>query len=314
MKWATYPSLKSYLDYHCYSREIGDVDPSYSMLRYICDRYELNNEQRYWLAYLYSTCYCGATTFFIYNEFPDWENVDFGRAERWWTANRDKVVFQTDRRWVRSRNQWVQMIRSYSQKVRPLTQEGYLAGYIVPRDPFLTWKMLADEASTWFQMGRFGLWLYTEALHVVTGYPAEPSSMLMKDAESCRNGLAMAIGRPDLNTHGSTGARLRLADYRYLQGAFNEVVAELRRVDPGSNVWNIETTLCAYKKYHLGKRWPGYYIDRQHDEIAKAQAAVVNGVDWSVLWDYRRETFRREHLREFPNSSYIENDITVGAI
>jgi hypothetical protein len=50
--WASYPDKLSYRDYHRYSREIGDVDPSYSMLRYICERYELNNKQRYWLAYL----------------------------------------------------------------------------------------------------------------------------------------------------------------------------------------------------------------------------------------------------------------------
>jgi len=290
MNWAVYPGHKSYPDYHMESRAMGDVDPSYSMLRYICDRYELNTEQRYWLAYIYSTCYCGATTFYIYNEFPDWENVDFNRADRWWAANRDKVVFQTDRQWVRSRNQWVQMLRSYSAKVRPLTQEAFFATFIVPNNPFATYEVLCREAASWYQMGRFGLWLYTEALHVVTGYPAEPYSMVMKDAESCRNGLAMAIGRGDLNTHG-TARTLCYADERMLQRAFDAGVRDLRVRDPGSDVWNIETTLCAYKKYHLGKRWPGYYIERQAHEIRKAAAAVHDGVDWSVLCDYRRETF-----------------------
>jgi hypothetical protein len=297
MNWASYPSLKSYPEYHAESRAIGDVDPSYSMLRYICDRFELNTEQRYWLAYIYSTCYCGATTFYIYNEFPDWENVDFNRADRWWKANRDKVVFQTDRRWVRSRNQWVDMLRSYSAAVRPLTQEGYLRQFEVPHDPFTTYKIVSDEASKWFQMGRFGLWLYTEAVHVVTGFPMEPRTMKMRDAESCRNGLVMALGMPEFNTHGN-GKRLSQRDMGYLQACFQDVVDELREQQPGSNVWNIETTLCAYKKYHLGKRWPGYYIDRQADEIRSAQTNVTDGVDWSVLWDYRRETFRPDLLCE----------------
>jgi len=157
--------------------------------------------------------------------------------------------------------------------------------------------MVSDAASKWFQMGRFGLWLYTEALHVVTGFPLEPPTMRMRDAESCRNGLVMALGMPELNTHGN-GNHVSQRDMRYLQSCFQDVVEELRETNKGSNVWNIETTLCAYKKYHLGKRWPGYYIDRQADEIRSAEAAVTDGVDWSVLWEYRRETFRRDLLSE----------------
>src|SRR5215471_2658542 len=239
MNWATYNTMKvpTYPQYHIASRAIGDVDPSYSMLRYICDRFELNSEQRYWIAFLYSTCYCGATAFYIYNEFPDWENVDFGRAERWWQANRGRVVFQTDRQWVRSRNQWVRMVRSYSARVRPLNQETFLRSFIVPGDRFTTYQTLCKEAASWYQMGRFGLWLYTEALHVVTGFPLEPSTMNMRDAESCRNGLAMAIGRADLNTHGHL-ASLRSHEHRTLQRAFDECVLDLRARDPGSNVWN----------------------------------------------------------------------------
>ena len=105
---------EEYIQYHIQSAEIGDIDPSYGMLRYVCDRFELNMEQRYWLAFLYASCYCGATTYWIYNEFPDYENVDIGRVNRWWVAGgRERSLFQTDRRWVRSRNQFAQMVESY---------------------------------------------------------------------------------------------------------------------------------------------------------------------------------------------------------
>ena len=295
--WASYSDKMSYPEYHTYSRAIGDVDPSYSMLRYICERYELNTEQRYWLAYIYSTCYCGATTFFIYNEFPDWENVDFDRADRWWKLNREKVLFQTDRRWVRSRNQWVEMLRSYTHSLHPLSQEMWMRSREVPRDPYTTYQQVSIDASQWYQMGRFGLWLYTEAVHVVTGFPMEPPSMNVREAQSCRNGLALAIGRPDLSNH-EDGHQIKQTDMKMLQVALDAGLRALKQLDPANNMWNMETTLCAYKKYHLGKRWAGYYIDRQHDEIAHLQSHVTEGVDWSVLWEYRAETFRPEHLKE----------------
>jgi len=72
-------------------------------------------------------------------------------------------------------------------------------------------------------------------------------------------------------------------------------------------VWAIETILCAFRKYQrtlegkagaLGKRWVGYYLDRQADEIAQMQARVQHGVSWNVLWQYRKETYLSSVLAE----------------
>lgn len=292
-----------YLVYHEMSRQIGDCDPSYEMLRYLCDRFELNTEQRYWLAYLYSTCYCGATVYYIYNEFPDFENVDFGRLERWWAENRSKLYFQSDRRWVRSRNQWCDMIRSYTVH---MTRNGKPGAYqedsfnrFRTRDQHVAYRMLFEDMGKLFQMGRYGLFLYLEAVHVVTGFPMAPDTMDMNDSssESSRNGLAYAIGYPALSVHG-TKRRLDPKWVRYLQVRFDEIVKQQVQKDPTDGVWAMETTLCAYKKYRIGKRYVGYYLDRQAGEIQKMEEAVRDGVDWSVLWDYRSETYEPQWLLE----------------
>ena len=288
--------LLDYESYHKQSMDAGDVDPSYSMLRYLCDRFELNVEQRYWLAWLYATCYCGPTVYYIYNEFPDYENVDEGRLERWWRGNRHRLLFQTDRRWVRSRNQWTAMFRSYRQVIGPGTQEQRFA-LLKSKDRNLNYDNCWRAFSRMYQFGRFAMFLYLEAVHVVTGFPMMPRTMSLADADSCRNGLALAIGRPDLNTHG-TNRRLSKKEHGTLQVAFDATVARMEEADPRNNVWNIETTLCAYKKYRYGKRYVGYYLDRQRDEIAAMQRNVTGGVEWSVLWDYRGETFDRRWLKE----------------
>ncbi len=49
----------------------------------------------------------------------------------------------------------------------------------------------------------------------------------------------------------------------------------------------------------LGKRFVGYYITRQYEEIKKMEKLVPDGVDWSVLWDFRRETFKKHFLKEY---------------
>ncbi len=283
-----------YETYHAKSIEIGDVDPSYEMLRYLCDRFELNVEQRYWLAFLYATCYCGPTVFYIYNEFPDFENVDEGRLERWWAANKKKLYFQTDRRWIRSKDQFCDIFRSYKSKIGRLTQEQHFKT-LKMGNPYWSYETAWSAMSDIYQFGRFALFLYLEAVHVVTGFPMRPKSMNLKDAESCRNGLRYALGEtpPDEDEKLSPKIQSRL------QVVFDSLVWKMEGENPRNSVWNIETTLCAYKKYRRGQRWIGFYLDRQHEEISKMSESVSNGVDWSVLWDYRREIYQHQILKEF---------------
>lgn len=297
---ATRPPLQnetpvSYEKYHYDSLEIGDIDPSYEMLRYLCNRFELNTEQRYWLAFLYATCYCGPTVYYIYNEFPDFENVDEARLERWWFANKEKLYFQTDRRWVRSRNQWCDIFRSYKRHVGKLTQEQLFSTFKTSC-PFQTYDNAWAAMSNVYQFGRFAMFLYLEAVHVVTGFPMKPRTMDLREAESCRNGLAFALGRPDLNTH--EGARITPAQINWLQVEFDKMTFRMQKADPRNTVWNIETSLCAYKKYIMGKRWVGFYLDRQGEEITKLEQKVRDGVCWQVLWDYRKETYKTRFLKE----------------
>lgn len=285
-----------YESYHRMSIEAGDVDPSYSMLKYVCDRFELNNEQRFWLAFLYATCYCGPTVYYIYNEFPDFENVDVGRLSRWWNSNKQKLLFQTDRRWVRSNNNFVPMFESYRNFIGGISQAQRF-GLMKCKDKQRTYDSCFQECQQIFQMGRFALFLYLEAVHVVTGFEIEPSGLSMELAESCRNGLAEAIGRNDLNNHLSK-RKLSKAELSFIQKEFDRLSAKMILESSSNNIWNIETTLCAYKKYKLGKRFIGFYIDRQAEEIETMQSNVKDGVDWSVLWDYRKETFNHKYLKE----------------
>jgi hypothetical protein len=155
----------------------------------------------------------------------------------------------------------------------------------------MNYEAAYSHMSGLYQFGRFAMFLYLEAVHVVTGFPMEPRTMDLREAESCRNGLALAIGRPDLNRHGTTKASGK--EIRFLQHEFDKLVLESK-----FGVWNLETTLCAYKKYRMGKRFIGYYLARQRAEIRHLQNQVRDGVDWSVLWDYRRETYDEKFTRE----------------
>jgi len=289
--------MVGYIDYHIRSSEAKDIDPSNDCLSYVADRFELNKEQRYWLAFLFGTCYSATTVYYVYNEFPDYENVDVNRLQRWWDANKNKTLFQTDRLRVKTQDKFVETFVSYKNLLNGMKQDDYFNSLKQPNRQ-MTYDNCYTNLSSIRNFGRFTMFIYLEMVNVLTSYDYEPTYLDLKNAESCRNGLVYHLGNYELDTHG-TKKKLTSKQINYLQYKFKELKQQIQQLDIShKNIWNIETTLCAYKKYKKGKRYIGYYIDRQRKEILKMQEAVKDGVDWSVLWDFRNETYDKKWLKE----------------
>lgn len=289
--------MVDYLTYHRLSSEAKDIDPSNDALRYVADRFELSQEQRYWLAFLFATCYSATNVYYVYNEFPDYENVDVGRLERWWEANKSKTLFQTDRLRMKTQNLLVPTFISYRDLLNGMTQEDYFSSLRQPSRQ-ATYENAFQDLSRIRNFGRFTMFIYLEMVHVLTGFDLEPTHLDLANAESCRNGLVYHLGKMELDTHG-TKKRLSKRQLAYLQYEFQELKGQVRNSGvEHTNIWNIETTLCAYKKYRRGKRYVGYYIERMRKEIERMEEAVDTGVDWSVLWDFRTETYDHKWLKE----------------
>lgn len=298
----TVSRIEEYTRYHVESARCGDIDPSYSMLRYICDRYELNLEQRYWVAWLYAMCYCGASAFYWYNEFPDYENVDVDRMQRWWSAGgRERSLCQTDRRWVRSSSMFVPAFVSYRSWLGGKSQHEYFMRFQEEYDtPERRYDALLASASQLYSFGQFALFLYLEALHVVTPIELCPTDLDLSKAWSCRYGLYFAYGLDHLI--GDREEPTPTSMVEITQQKWEELRATLAQLESPPTVWQTETVLCAYRKWHGGKRYIGSYLDRQAIEIRKMEQKVRNGIHWDVLWEYRDETFEERYLAEKHNA------------
>ena len=275
----------SYKKYHHASLIAKDIDPSIVCLKYIADRFELNLEQRYWIAFLYGCTYCAPTVFYMYNEFPDYQNINLKRMSDWWDKNKSNLIFQTDRLRIKSNNQFISAVESYKSLCEN-SQRSFLNRGSV--------KEIYNRILKIKFFGRFSLFNYLDVLNAITDIDSEPRYLNMIEAESCRNGLAFSIERLDLMNHTSK-KKLKKDELELLH---NKFVEYLRSKEIEGNVFQIETTLCAYKKYRLGKRYIGYYIDRMYTEIKKIEGLVPEGVCWSVLWEFRDETFDHHLLKE----------------
>lgn len=302
--------IEDYIRYHCDSSRALDIDPQIEAIQYLCDRFELNSEQRLWLCFLFSTNYCVPTTYFMYNEFPDYQTVDVGRLQRWWEANRSKLIFQTDRAWVRSRNQFVGVFESYQRHISQWSggsnsQEEALRNLMAGADtPQKRYGKLLDRFNV-AQFGRFTMFLYSELLYNIGDIPVGVHFDI-REAESSRNGLVFTLGLESEAYTGRTGKTLPDQTIAVLNHGLRYIVSRIEQqpINPRhKTLWSIETTLCAYKKHVLrGSRWVGYYIERMRKEIVKLQSATGKqaggGVSWLPLWQFRAETYNRQFLHE----------------
>lgn len=292
--------IDEYIQYHSISDDIKDIDPSYLMLKYVADRFELNIEQRYWLAFLYSITYNASTVYYVYNEFPDYAGVNIARMQKWWDTNKHLLDFQTDCRWIKSRNQFIEIVENYlllCGQNQNITYAKLIQGLSATEGYQQCFNYF--ERLPW--VGRFRLFLLLEAVHVVVGLPIEPDGLPLRTAESSRNGLCFALGQDDLLTgHDYKRKNLNADELDFLSGQYQQLIRLMKMKMPCKRVdaWNVETTLCAYKKWHRGNRFPGYYITRQGMEIYAMAQKVKEGVCWQVLWDFRNETYPRTMLWE----------------
>ena len=132
-----------------------------------------------------------------------------------------------------------------------------------------------EFASQFYTFGRFTLFIYLEMLHVLTELPIEPTYLDLNQAVSCRNGLALAFGLNEYDTH-KDKRTLSTQEVDYLQTLFQDLMKIVENLNiEHKSVWNVETTLCAYKKYKYGKRYVGYYIERSGREIEKMQGMIT---------------------------------------
>ena len=256
-----------------------DIDPSITCLKYLADRYELNLEQRYWLCFLYGTCYSAVTVFFIYNEFPDFENVDIKRLQRWWNKYKKDLIFQTDRLRIKSNDQFIDSFISYKNLVRN-SQQNYFNNK--------NWIEIYNNIEKIKYFGRFSLFNYLDTLNQLTDVNSQPLYLDLENAKSCTNGLLYAVNKEHLIDN-----KLTVQQYKVLHA----MLANLRKECSG-NIFQLETTLCAYKKYRRGQRYIGFYIERMKKEIRTMESRITDGVCWDVLWEFRKETFERSYLTE----------------
>jgi hypothetical protein len=275
-----------------------EIDPNYPLMNYLFRRYELSKSQEYWACFLYGTFYHPGSVFYVMQEFPEFEKVSVERLSNWHRANWRALAYNTDRKY--EKGHFVEMFESYCDAVggqTPTAQEEYFTA-MLGVDPVQNFHKVTAALNKLWHFGRYSVYIYTECLHRCMGMPLQADTMFLKEADSPRAGLCRVLGKQDW-AEGSLDKTTWLVLEREAEKLLQEIQHEYPTL--GMDHWLMESCLCAYKGFFRPKkgRYLPYYLDRMAHEIGQMQQQdITQGIDWNVLWQFRKEVIIPEYLGE----------------
>jgi hypothetical protein len=310
---------EAFIRWYAWSLKYDDCDPAVWATNYLNKRYEHNDEQRLWLAWLYGNTYQLPTAWVLMNEFPDYELATVDRITQWNTTNYKRLRYQTDTKW--NKGHLPAMFASYQQFIGNQTQRERMEGFYGDNEEANFNNLWTSVKTGLHKFGRYSTWFYLQHLKHTAGIRISPTSLMLDDydgSRSHRNGLLCALGR-----HDDMDRKLTAGEYQTLEHEAKSILTETNQRFPDLekqiDFFTMETCLCSFKKIfraHHG-RYLGYYLDRQAEEIIKAEGDGWYGIDWDVLWQARDETIDlrldnkrgidKEKFPAFINSGRIEN-------
>jgi hypothetical protein len=285
-------SREAFIRWYAWSLKYDDCDPAVWATNYMNNRYEHNDEQKLWLCWLYGNTYHLPSAWVLMNEFPDYELATVDRMTLWNSTNYQRLRYQTDTKW--NKGHLPVMFSSYQQFVGTETQRKKIESYYGDNEEKSFDNLWSGIKDSLHKFGRYSTWFYLQHLKHTAGVRINPTSLMLDDysgSRSHRNGLVLALGKPDLYDQ-----KLTKAEYASLQVQSSEILEETKRRFPELinqiDYFTMETCLCSFKKIfreHHG-RYLGYYLDRQAEEIQKCEQDGWYGIEWEVLWQARNET------------------------
>ena len=260
----------------------------YYLMPWLAQYYGWNMEQRLWFAFINGNTQNPITSLLIFQQWPE---LTLGIAlESWFDNHWDKLAFDADRRYQkklfpRACTEYWEAVKSYHSQER-FWQFSDFAGY---------WR----TGQSLYGFGSLAAFSYLEYLHIM-GLPVQCDTLFLDDmqgSKSHRNGLAIVLGRDDLDWHKCNTFTVQYST-TLLEWLENEAALLLQDAKDFSiynphakdiGYFTLESTLCTYKSWHRkNRRYPNVYNDMLHDRIRAAEYSWPT-IDFSMFWQARRE-------------------------
>lgn len=279
--------LDEFVDYHIR----GDGEANGIILREIAERRNMTPQERYELAYFYAVTYCIMSALTMMDEKEQIYRDPEGYAE----SHLKTLIFQSDRRYTRVNGNFAKMLRQFTDDLR---DEKAFREAVCSKDGVVLQKAL-NEISRWFFFGRFGAYLFIETYCRVTGLPLKGEYRFdWKEGDTATSGLLNVFGFDRTAADFDRTGKLPEAALVKLDIMLSKLIYEISKKGGSTNLTEIETSLCAYRKFYKGTRYNGYYLDRILEELVWFQDRYGRTKSIDEVYEIRAAMFEPKYLGE----------------
>lgn len=253
----------------------------------------LARDHRFDLAFFYATVYNIPSAIHMLRSLND----ILGDPDGWCAANRERLIFQSDRRYMRCNSALERTLRHFSRTLAG--GEAYIQATV--RDGRIDTERAIELCQKWPNFGRFGAYLFTETLtYLLHLESANAPRFDFRNGATATSGLMNLFGfdreADEFDRRKRIPASMSLEQ---LDALLAEIASEVDKSGGNADYSCLETSLCAYRKFFKGSRYNGYYLDRQLEELVTYPQINPESSEYvNELYELRSELFPWKMLGE----------------
>lgn len=272
--------INEFVDYHIN----GDGECNNVVLKEWAWLNCVTKQELYELSFFFAVTYCVESSIVLFrNREEVWKDV-----LNWSKQNKKNIIFQSDRKYMRMRDSFERCLLSFNRDLHGFIEKTSENGVLVL-------EKAIPYVSSWEMFGRFSAFLFLETFVALTGMPIENYTIEWKKGNTATSGLMNVYGMDEAaNAFDKTG-RLLLSE-KTMDKMLLSLLNEIDKSGGSTNVTEVETSLCAYRKFYKGSRYNGFYLDRMLEEIYSMQSKYPD-ISRELL-DIRAREFKKKYLGE----------------
>lgn len=270
----------------CIYHRDGDGECNNVVLKAWSDKHCKTMQEKYELAYFFAITYCVASSIVLFQE----KKQVLSNTKAWIAENKQFLVFQSDRKYVRMRDSFEKCLVSFKNG----DNVDQFLSKVTDGKTIILSKAI-PYVSSWTMFGRFSAFLFLETFVELTGIPIENTTIEWKKGNTATSGLLNLFGYDEAANHFDKTGRLLLSSEK-MDELLKVLITQIARTGGNTNVTEIETSLCAYRKFYKASRYNGYYLDRMLEEINSMKDKFP--AICKELTNIRRANFDAKYLGE----------------
>ncbi len=270
---------------------------------------ELTPDDYVWISWLISCTYNEITTVFIFesmkDKFVELHNVTEKWCEEFWNDNKEHLVFNSARRYVKANNKFTDLIMNFKSvtKGKPFD---WVQGLSVHEEPFDNYSEILKAIKGVPYVGRFSGDLFMESLLHITKYHGffnieEDNNFEWENCANLTSGLFNILYMDDKANHYDKLKSVSELDEAILMKGLLEVQKRVQETYPEQDgrITMMITKICSFRNLFKNTRYAGFHHDRELETLIKYERAYPELQIWRDCYDIRKQKFSQSLLGEF---------------